>query len=500
MENIYATENASLVNCDSFDKCSFYDLVDKLIPYKFNAAPLHRFLSIMRKMKSKSYLLEELEIDGEIKEEKEMFENIRGAIEFKAQRISFFSSADCKEIDEITEDNFLGYAVIITAKKLGNYISAYILESIVKPPELRNYYLHNIRVHKTCIGTKENSREFRIKGSFFAQQSRVTHACAHAAIRVAINSHPIFGQRKLTNKYINSLTNNPERGLYKPEIMNVIKSLGFKIFQADFSENTKIDYDHFLYPYLESCLPTILGINRWDRINNQMVGHVVTVLGHTTNFDRWQPEADRGYGNYPIKPYISTAEWCDHYIINDDNYGMYCTLPSESMRNFIVPDKNPNPHAVIALIIAPRELELEGYYAEQKSIVALSKILSHFPHCLGTNNNWVCRIIKAQGSIVCRTILVNKEDYMSQFAEIGIALELPEKLWVTEISLPNLYCANKRKIGDIVWNAQKKGPEQENPLFAWFPEIFLENQFLNYGFKVNTHLPIFRGTGAVLEW
>jgi hypothetical protein len=102
-----------------------------------------------------------------------------------------------------------------------------------------------------------------------------------------------------------------------------------------------------------------------DRNSNTRIGHVVTVLGHTSNFDRWKPEADRGYGNFPLRPYISSAEWCDHYVINDDNYGMYSTLPSEAIRNFMVPNRNPFPHASMAITIVPKEVTIHGYMAEQ---------------------------------------------------------------------------------------------------------------------------------------
>jgi len=506
MSFLYAKKDVSLKDCSTSTNCSFYDLLESLMPHGFNTAPIHRFFTLMRKMKGKSYLCEELEIGGDIQEEHEMFTRLYDNINIRADRISVFSCDSDSDFDHISDEDILGYAIIIKVKQADKYISAYILESVVKPLTkfgISNYYFHSIKNHETSIGTENNCRKFNLEGAFFAQQSGTTHVCAHAALRVAINSHPTFGVNKLTNKYINDSIDYftkfmPGQGLSANCLREIIEKLGFRFFQADFSKNTEIDYDRFLYPYLESGLPTILGINSWDRSTNKMNGHVLTVIGHTTNFDRWQPEADRGYGNYPVKPYITTAEWCDHYIINDDNYGMYCTIPSESMRNFIVPSKNPNPHAVIALTIAPKDISLEGYIAEQKAIMIFRRIISQ-GLCIRISNNWMCRLIKSFDKVVCRTILVKKNHYLSQFSEKDeIKLNFPELLWVTEISLPNLYSANKSKIGEIVLDATNS--DDLEVLFAWLPEVYLQKDILNFNFGINSHIPILRNTKANMEW
>jgi hypothetical protein len=66
-----------------------------------------------------------------------------------------------------------------------------------------------------------------------------------------------------------------------------------------------------------------------------------------------------------LEPYIPVTAWCDHYVVSDDNYGMHVTLPSEMIRNFVVPSKNPNIHAMAAVTLLPRSVKLGGYAAEQ---------------------------------------------------------------------------------------------------------------------------------------
>ena len=46
---------------------------------------------------------------------------------------------------------------------------------------------------------------------------------------------------------------------------------------------------------------------------------------------------------------------------------MYSTLPSDMLRNFIVPTKNPYLHAAMAVTIIPKGVTIHGYVAEQSA-------------------------------------------------------------------------------------------------------------------------------------
>jgi len=335
--------------------------------------------------------------------------------------------------------------------------------------------------------------------------------CAHACIRMAMNSSPSINQGKLTNKEINDFLGISDykingRGLSQQQIIEVVKQKGCKCHSANFLKETDVEYDHFMYPSLESCFPTILGIEYWDKGKQKVVGHVVTVVGHTINSDRWEPEAERGYGSYPLKPYIPTAEWCDHYIISDDNYGMYSTLPSDAVRNFLVPTKNPNRHVSMAVSIVPAKVSLAGYIAEQIAVDRATQLINRVG--LETPNRWHDRL-KGR-NLVCRTLLQTKSEYVNFIREYVTSLtpeqqtcldSLSDHVWVSEISLPHVYTANKHKLGDVVLRADANIPEQSLAL-AWFPG------FINIGSRPNistwgitTHVPLIRNTeDSLLEW
>jgi len=430
----------------------------------------------------------------------------------------------------------LAYAVIVTLLFPDNSRISYLLEAVVRPPSvvvpmddelfikpITNYYVHNINKFETTIGAENDSKTLTLTGSFFSQQNRRTSVCAHAALRMAINSSPIINVPKVTNKYINDvlkidyeqigekLGEKSGWGLNSEQIETVIAELGYDVHSINFLENTGVEYDHFLYPALESCCPTILGIQGLDTNTSKMTSHVVAVLGHTINSDRWSPEAHSGYGNYPIQPYISSARWCDHYIISDDNYGMYSTLPSDLLRNFVVPTKNPYLHAAMAITIIPKGVTIHGYFAEQ-SATKVAKVLINGGNQV-CDNPWLKRM---QGNdLVCRTLLQTKEQYLNFIKKQEIMLsenqqncfdELPDYLWVSEISLPNVYTGNKHKLGDVVICANATAEEHvdgKSLALAWFPGfIQLGNKPFLEHWGIDTHIPLIRNAEDTpfLEW
>jgi hypothetical protein len=401
MQHAYAKNREKLKPC-SPPSFSFFSLIETLWRgSKTPSNPLHRFCTLMRKMKAKGFIQEELLPNQELNDEIESAtRRCKGEVLFKSiTRLTFFVScpSDWNNAQELPDDHLIGYAVVVSLKLPDSTLRTYLHEAVIRPPSVvfvteqnqliiepvTNYYVHNFRKFETSVGPCNDSRTFSIEGSFFTQQNDLTCVCAHAALRMAINSSPIFGSSKLTNKFINDTLNldfnNPRKqighystdasdakeGVNTEEIQVVVEALGGRIHRANFSENTCIEYDHFVYPLLESSCPTILGIEGWDVGAGRPVAHVVSALGHTSNTDRWDPEARSGYGNYPIMPYIPVSSWCCHYIISDDNYGMYVTLPSDMIRNFVVPSKNPCLHAVEVLGIVPEDVNLTGYASEQ---------------------------------------------------------------------------------------------------------------------------------------
>ena len=195
---------------------------------------------------------------------------------------------------------------------------------------------------------------------------------------------------------------------------------------------------------------------------------------------------------------------------------MFGTLPSDMIRNFIVPTKNPNLHVSMAISILPNEVVLRGYEAEQRAIGIAQSLINNVTY--SPKNKWHERLKKNKKGkhkdLVLRTLLQKKEQYLDFIHDNANNMttnqqqcfdNLPNYVWVTEVSLPNIYTGNKHKLGDVVIRAnasQNELIEGKSLALAWFPG------FIQLGFTpkvevwgIDTHVPLIRNTQkSFLEW
>jgi hypothetical protein len=547
MKGAFASAEPSVIDCRpgfSF----FFDLIRKE-NNNCGHLPLHRICSLMRKMGVQSYVREDLVPNQEIDQESQSAKvRTNGRVSLSAARFSFFRDLpEPREWQELKGKECLGYAVLITLVLPDRSKRCYILESVVRipsiwapsasgvdvPHDVTNYYVHSCREFETVIGTSKEYIKFNIIGSFFCQQNDLTHVCAHAALRMGINSSPAFKGQKLTNKLINdtlgidhSKANGKQVGKYPKnstqesiglttqQIVKIVRSVGWKEHVAEFDMNPAIDYEAFIYPMIESGCPTILGVH------NARTAHVLAVLGHTLNSDRWSPEARLGYGAFPITQYISTSAWADHFIVSDDNFGMYSTLPTEVIRNILVPKHNPNLHAALAIGLMPAPVTISGYGAEQAAAGLADKLVKLTKAT--PQNRWLGLLQSDQSQkLVCRTLLSRKAEYVSTMSTVSddrgkqltkaeiqrLRKALPDRFWVTEVTVPNLYTGNKRKLGDILTPARgsrKQFLTGAMTVFFWFPGLSWHKGLpAVQGWSLFGHIPILRGPGQTkktIEW
>lgn len=519
----------------------FFDLIRKECN-GLSPAPLHRICTLMRKMGVQCFVREELTPNAEILEEQTAAAaRTGGAVTVKAIRLTFFRELpSTDDWRALAGKEILGYAVLLAMGLPDGTTRHFILESVIRIPSLwipdgaggnlvrnvTNSYVHCCREFETVIGSQNEAIPFRLTGSFFCQQNDLTHVCAHAALRMGINSSAAFNGAKLTNSRINQLlgldhstgkrvgkfgVDKSSVGLGTEQIVEVVKQMGWQAHVADFVSNPAIDYEDFIYPLVESGCPTILGIH------NPNTAHVLAVLGHTLNSDRWTPEARHGYGAFPISPYISTSAWADHFIVSDDNFGMYVTLPTDSIRNVLVPKHNPNLHAALAIGLAPDNVNVTGYFVEQRAASLATQLISL------TNptsaNRWFGLLKETGQKLVCRTLLSSKSAYVDAMKSIEddqhrkitatevnlLESSLPERFWVTEVTVPNLYSGNKRKLGDVITLSTVTQQQFVSgaifPL-CWLPGTVWTASAANH-WPLFGHVPLLRGaseTGRTLEW
>ena len=549
MKNVFSNIDPVLVLCES-NYSFFFDFVAKEMAGP-KTAPLHRVCSLMRKMKVKCFVREELEENSEIKEELAAVElRADRKVQAKAIRYTFFRTAPANGSWKSLEDkDVLGYVVVlklepelpVPAVNPQMTLYGYILEAVIVPPRIvleggavegvTNYYVHSCRQYETTVGKTTDNKSFRLTGTFFCQQNGFTNACAHAALKMAMNSWPGYSGDKLTCEAINKILkvdhskfkDVPNGGLDARRIADVIRALGHEPDIAEFRLRPDISYEEYVYPLIESGCPVILGLA------NARFGHVVAVVGHTLNSDRWA-EARHVYGTVPQAGYLSAAGWADHFIVNDDNFGMYVTLPTEAVRNFIVPKYNPNLYAAVGVGVLPgkptppganAERSIAGYNAEQLASMFLHKLLKETTPAPG--NRWF-NLLKGSGhTLVCRTVFRKKADYVKSLTEMCDERDnklaggdvqllerlLPDSVWVTEVMIPNLYAGNKRKLGEILSKTRASEADirgNKTLVFGWLAGVRWHGSGLQNGptdWPILGHVALARGIPAEnckLEW
>jgi hypothetical protein len=532
----------------------FFDLIAPIWRGCKAEGAVHRLCSLMRKMGARTLLKERLEPSEEICGE---FEDLQKRIgkefsgEPEAHRLSFFAES-CRRHDwqSLSAASFLGYAVVLSVR-LPRDVDivkevcpsgdlAYLLEAVTRPPgwavrdkksgvldvhRVTNYYVHCQRRFPTTIGSRADTRDLCVEGALFCQQNGITHVCAHAVLRMLINTADLVGH-KVTNRELNDTLGIDHhkrfanRGLTADQVLEIIEHFGLSVIGGDFVTMPTVDYAEWIYPLIESGYPVFLTFNP-----THTTGHVIAVLGHTVNSDKWDCEAHLAYRPEAFGTYHASAAWVDHFIVNDDNFGMYTCMPPQYLRNKILPQYDRTQRARVALSILPSGIDVLPYNAEKVSV----SLVANLPEVLGPGpaNKWLARLWEQleqrNKGIVARTQLCAKADYVAflrsqtdsdgngPVSRIPEALEpAPDYMWLTEISLPDLYTANKHKLGDLLIDAKEgksDGKEFYKFVWGWLPGVQVTSGASGgvcaSSWPLTGHIPILRSKrvlGPYFEW
>lgn len=509
----------------------------------------------MRKMNSKTVGIEDIEPSySEIKDECLAIKTYYGKdIEIRAYRFTFLSEkiTAIQEIPQLKSSSFLSSAILINFTDPNGKWNSYLFNAIVSIPKvanyakfgaipLLNYYLHIYKTFRCKVSISgHNTYEFNIIGTFFCQQNRITSVCAHASLCMTINNmhfkkmglqDPGIISAEHINKIIGVDHDNikfgpNKQGLTKEEIQDVLKNFGLSITWMNFFENPNVEYNEYIYNYVESKCPVLLAFT-----THGTALHVVPVLGHTLNSDMWKPEAESAYSIQGSRlNYKSTAAWVDHFIIHDDNFGMYSCLPIDALKRVTLAKYDPTFRACFAVVVLPSGVTTPSWEAEWASIVVVKDLLQRLRQRGIMLDDWSYKIISSDEiqpprPIVARTFLANKEDYAKSLAQADsegkkfsksdkekLIKDLPYRFWLSEITLPDLYTANKTKIIDFFYGSDYSDLTNYEDIFQrWiqirFPYLLLKRRIAGeacvFSMSVKSHYPILRfGTKTdVLEW
>lgn len=508
----------------------FFDLVRPLWKgpgYPTNVA-FHRLCTLARKMGAQTVVVScalHRTIVREDIDDLDAANNGGGAAE--AIDISFFSELieDESRLPKADPGSLIGRSTLINYKKAGSidFDLTYVFEAIFRVPrllgdgsELLNNYIHTRR----RFDVEVCKQTFSLNAVYYCQQNSVTGVCAHACLRMALNSvDPSLPV--ITTRYINQKLGlvPPAGGLNLLQIEQILGGLGFKPFFFAFNpQKPDPTYMRTLYSVVESGCPALLVFST----ANQGEAHIVPVFGHTLNSDEWHPFAHStaSYSGPASAPYYSSSAWADHFLAHDDNFGPYYCLSNMAFTDIGRSPQTPwamTPLSVIGLFpdaVQCSPLEVEG--------VATAWLNAAIPHLKTEGRGrWWDYMNERSWPYVLRTFLIERALYEAHLQSIeghdGSRLRpeeiapfiagLPDRFWISEFTMPALYAGNKSKLGEILFDASK--PVDPAHLFEAVlamraPSLLIKhlggNNVAQSSASLESHSQLFRRVEPGLEW
>jgi hypothetical protein len=237
----------------------------------------------------------------DVKDEIELLDtSLGGGGAAEAVAMAFFATQDdpAENLNAISESSLLGTLVLINYRAPGHadFTHSYIYEALLRPPTLRIDggqipLLNNFICADGSFVRRVRGRDFPLQGIFYAQQNGQTHVCAHACLRMALNSIGVCNP-PITSGTINSTLSisPPLTGLSLGQISTVIDGIpGVKASIVDCNNLAHSKFLTILAAIVESGHVALLVFTT----GKENVEHVVTVFGHTRNSDEWHPEPSR---------------------------------------------------------------------------------------------------------------------------------------------------------------------------------------------------------------
>lgn len=454
---------------------------------------IRRLFSLARSFSCKTLISETLRPTGIIAEENEdirsWYPDYRNA---SLLRLSFWKNELSSGIglSSLNNDNIVGYAILkhdlITAKNIDRW---HIFEAVfMKYPHEHNC-VPRAQEYRLMVGDKL----FSVAGILYCQQNGLNKACAQVALRSLLSG--LLPESDISYRRINQLAAkvnsgfDPGQGLSVPQIREILSGLGIAYNDIDYCQGNnqlrqELPYQKYAYAGLESGCGALVGFRLGGRQLQEEAKHIIPFYGHTFNKDTWVPNADISYFRIGEGVgYVPSESWTSSFIGHDDNFGPNFCIP----RLYIENDKVD----YVVELFRPGVC-YSGVKAEAIALDILYSILSSLD---GAGNKWISRLFHwaVKQQVVFRAQAVTASEYATHLQSLtdwegrvekqgipqALALGMPPLVWAVEISTPQLFPANERKLGEIVLDATQQPDSQEASaffnifMFARLPGIYL---------------------------
>lgn len=465
---------------------------------------MRRILSQVRQHDGKTAIIEEIEDSKDLQQENEdigtRYPEFSSA---KAFRITFFKRefSTVAEFSKANQEDFIGYAIIKEDNVPGVSHTVRIYESVLKLSRCVNNFVRDQPEWRCSAAGKM----FNISGYLYAQQNCMTNVCAHVAVRTAACRFHKSGD--MTYREMNQLigVDHVNRkvggkdggGLDTREMTKILETIGANTIVIDYTKPsqsaTLAPFQKVLYGSIESGFPAIVVFETIDKpCGKTPICHAIPVFGHTFNEDTWVYRAESSYFKVGEETlYIPSESWVSMYIAHDDNWGSNFCVPRRYLHTRSYCDQvqehvcGMDKGCVLYVIgTYPKEVLINALQAEVMGADYLFTILPQLPD---TSEVWRRRLCEyaRNGQLILRPILLKGEEYSKHMSNISdwhqrklgyvFSGKRDRWLWMIELSVPELFPANQRKVGEVILEAEVK-PRSDRDfksfLFARLPGYF----------------------------
>lgn len=464
---------------------SFFDFAEG----QFRSPPesLRRIFSLARSSEACTLVVEKIPPCGIIEEENEDIHSLFNSyVPEWLFRLSFWN---IENIENFENENLVGYA-ILKNDKIGSPSDGWkVFEAVFQKYPHHHNCVPQPQTYTLSVGTKN----FDIKGILYCQQNTFNKACAQVAIRSLLSR--LLPETDASYRKINQIAYSvdpahiPGNGLDVQQIRKIFDEYGIKYTDVDYSIDpgasadeqdkkkllqVELPYQKYAYSGLESGGGALVGF-RCTNSSGKEAKHIIPFYGHTFNKDTWAPDANFAYFRIGTKAgYVPSEIWVSSFIGHDDNFGPNYCIPRLYIQNEKVD---------YVLELFRPGISYSGVEAEA---LALNILYSLNVNLVKSKNKWILRLIEwcSQQRLVFRAIALSRDEYVTHLRslcdwdgnnereEICVFLEdeIPDFVWAVEISTPHLFPANKRKLGEIVFDG---GGNTINPDGTFNDDLFV---------------------------
>lgn len=443
---------------------SNFQFVDSQFPGDDYSA-VRRLFSLARKDDlGKSVVIEDIEPFGAVADEIDELAAYYPSYRCDGlKRLTFWGMPCASEasIRELADDDLLGYA-ILKQDTIPDLCSRWhIFESV-----FRKYgHHHNCVPGEGRFRVACGQRTFEVPGVMYCQQNSLNKACAQVALRSLLSR--IVPTQDILYRDMNAIAREIDQdfkigqGLDSTKIRAILDYYSVLYDDLDYTApgvSTDFPYSRLLYSGIENGMGGLLGFELAGA-GAQGERHIIPFYGHTFNQDSWVPRASLAYFHVGDNTrYISSEEWMGSFIGHDDNFG----------GNYCVPRKFLETHQVKYVVaLRPPDTAYGAIYAEA---IGVDFLYSMEDELRASNNYWVQKLVHHiyEQDVVLRTLYMSRGDYVAHLlycrdwqgsAEekaipLAFQTRLPEHLWIVEVSIPELFPANYRKLGELILDAR----------------------------------------------